>query len=544
MLIINDLSVRFTADDASQLAVNRLSLAVGQGETVALVGESGSGKSVTALTILRLLESVAKVEMEGAILFQGQDLLQMGPEAIRRIRGNRIAMVFQEPMTSLNPVYPVGSQLLEPLLLHQALSADAAKSTAIRLLDRCGIEKPDLKFNHFPHQLSGGQRQRVMLAMALACRPDLLIADEPTTALDVTVQAQILALIQELQAEMGMALLLITHDLVMVQKIASQVSIMRQGEVVESGPTARIFSTPETAYTKELLASMPSGNQTISNNEKIIISAQNITVDFHEKAVLFQPARLSTRAVDQVTIAIREGTTYGIVGESGSGKSTLGLALLRLLKATGTISYHGVDLLACSGKALRRQRRDLQIVFQDPFSSLSPRQTIGQIVAEGLLVHEPGMNRHEREELVARALTEVGLLPSMISRYPHEFSGGQRQRIAIARAIILKPKFLVLDEPTSALDMTIQAQIIALLRDLQARFQMTYLFISHDLRAIRALADDLAVMHRGRIVEQGRADAIFAAPQHPYTKALLAAAFLNGVEQDRSEEVQTVLPPR
>jgi ABC-type microcin C transport system duplicated ATPase subunit YejF len=330
----------------------------------------------------------------------------------------------------------------------------------------------------------------------------------------------------------------------MVRKIAGQVSIMRQGEVVESGPTARIFTTPETAYTKELLASMPSGNQTINNNEKIIISAQNITVDFHEKASLFRPARLSTRAVDQVTIAIREGTTYGIVGESGSGKSTLGLALLRLLKAEGSISYHGVDLLACSGKALRRQRRDLQIVFQDPFSSLSPRQTIGQIVAEGLLVHEPGKKRQEREELVARALTEVGLLPSMINRYPHEFSGGQRQRIAIARAIILKPKFLVLDEPTSALDMTIQAQIIALLRELQARFQMTYLFISHDLRAIRALADDLAVMHRGAIVEQGRADAIFAAPQHPYTKALLAAAFLNEVKKDRSEEAHTVLPPR
>jgi microcin C transport system ATP-binding protein len=536
MLVINNLTVRFTSDQTSQPAVKQLSLSVGQGETVALVGESGSGKSVTALTILRLLESVAQVEMEGAILFQGQDLLRLGPEAIRRIRGNRIAMVFQEPMTSLNPVYPVGSQLVEPLLLHQALTADAAKIEAIRLLDRCGIQEPDRKFNHFPHQLSGGQRQRVMLAMALACRPALLIADEPTTALDVTVQAQILSLIQELQAEMGMALLLITHDLVMVKKIASQVSIMRQGEVLEAGPTYKIFTAPETAYTKELLASMPKGNQTINTNEKIIISGQEITVDFHEKAALFRRPRLATRAVDRVTIAIREGTTYGIVGESGSGKSTLGLALLRLLKAAGSISYNGVDLLACSGRALRRQRRDLQIVFQDPFSSLSPRQTIGQIVMEGLQVHEPGMKRGERTARVAQALMEVGLEPSMINRYPHEFSGGQRQRIAIARAIILKPKFLVLDEPTSALDMTIQAQIIALLRELQARFQMTYLFISHDLRAIRALADDLAVMHQGRIVEQGRADAIFAAPQHPYTKALLAAAFLHDVERGRGDE--------
>lgn len=529
MLTIKELSVRFSADIAAPPAVHRLSLAVGQGETVALVGESGSGKSVTALTILRLLESVATVEMEGSILFQGQDLLRLDTEAMRRIRGNRIAMVFQEPMTSLNPVYPVGTQLVEPLMLHQALGADAAKAEAIRLLDRCGIDKAAVKFRHFPHQLSGGQRQRVMLAMALACRPDLLIADEPTTALDVTVQAQILALIQELQAEMGMALLLITHDLVMVRKIASHVSIMRQGEVVESGPTDKIFTTPETAYTKELLASMPSGNQTVNSNEKIVISAQNITVDFHEKAAIFRPARISTRAVDHVSMTIREGTTYGIVGESGSGKSTLGLALLRLLKAEGAINYNGVDLLSCSGKALRRHRRDLQIVFQDPFSSLSPRQTIGQIVMEGLQVHEPRMNKHERERLLAQALTEVGLTSAMSNRYPHEFSGGQRQRIAIARAIILKPKFLVLDEPTSALDMTIQAQIIALLRDLQTRFRMTYLFISHDLRAVRALADDLAVMRKGQIVEQGRADTIFAAPRHPYTKALLAAAFLNEV---------------
>ena len=426
----------------------------------------------------------------------------------------------------MNPVYPVGSQLLEPLLLHQGMDQAAAKTEAIRLLTRCGIQEPDVKFNHFPHQLSGGQRQRVMLAMALACRPDLLIADEPTTALDVTIQAQILKLIQELQAEMGMALLLITHDLVMVERIASRVTIMRQGEVVEEGPTGIIFTSPQADYTKELLASQPKGRQEVNNNEKILISTHNLTVDFREKASLFRRPRPATRAVDQVTLDIREGTTYGIVGESGSGKSTLGLAILRLLKATGTIRYQGHDLLTSSGRELRRLRRDMQIVFQDPYSSLSPRQTIGEIVSEGLWVHEPRMKPSKVAALVAQALVEVGLDSTMIQRYPHEFSGGQRQRVAIARTIILKPKFLVLDEPTSALDMTIQSQIIALLRDLQVRHQMTYLFISHDLRAIRALADDLGVMRQGKIIEQGRAEEIFADPRHPYTKALLTAAFL------------------
>ena len=533
MLNVRNLTIRFSADDSQPNAVKGLTLTVNKGETVALVGESGSGKSVTALTILRLLESVARVEMAGEILFQGQDLLKLNQQAMRRIRGNRIAMVFQEPMTSLNPVYPVGSQLLEPLLLHQGMDQSAAKAEAIRLLERCGIQEPEVKFHHFPHQLSGGQRQRVMLAMALACRPDLLIADEPTTALDVTIQAQILKLIQELQAEMGMALLLITHDLVMVERIASRVTIMRQGEVVEEGETGRIFSAPQADYTKELLASRPQGLQSVNSNEQIIISAHNLTVDFFEKTALFRRPRRATRAVDRVTLDIREGTTYGIVGESGSGKSTLGLALLRLQKATGAIRYQAHDLLALSPRELRRLRRDLQIVFQDPFSSLSPRQTIGEIVSEGLWVHEPHQKRAEVAALVVQALAEVGLDPSLTQRYPHEFSGGQRQRIAIARAIILKPKFLVLDEPTSALDMTIQAQIIALLRALQVRHGMTYLFISHDLRAIRALADDLAVMQQGQIVEQGRAAEIFAAPRHPYTRALLAAAFLNGTEAEQ-----------
>ena len=348
--------------------VNRLSLTVDRGDTVALVGESGSGKSVTALTILRLLETVAQVEQSGEINFNGQNLLGLDESAMRRIRGNRIAMVFQEPMTSLNPVYSVGSQLIEPLLLHQGLDRPAAQVEALRLLDRCGIQDAELKFHHFPHQLSGGQRQRVMLAMALACRPDLLIADEPTTALDVTIQAQILQLIQEIQAEMGMALLLITHDLVMVKKIARQVFIMKQGEIVESGPTALLFSNPQVDYTKELLASMPSGTRDRNNNEKTLMSAQNIIVDFNEKASFFGRRGRVTRAVDQVSINIRQGTTFGIVGESGSGKSTLGLALLRLLKASGEIRFNAVDLRHCSAKDLRHRRRDLQVVFQDPFS--------------------------------------------------------------------------------------------------------------------------------------------------------------------------------
>lgn len=527
LLTIDNLSVRFTDDQAAKPAVDKVSLTVGKGDTVALVGESGSGKSVTALTVLRLLESVARVETSGSVIYKDQELLTMSEDEVRQIRGNRIAMVFQEPMTSLNPVYTVGHQLLEPLILHQQMTRDKAKSEAIRLLDRCGISEAKIKFDHFPHQLSGGQRQRVMLAMALACRPDLLIADEPTTALDVTIQAQILALIKEIQIEMGMAILLITHDLVMVQKIASRVYIMKQGKVIESGVTETIFNHPQDAYTKELLASVPRRTKKHNNNEKIIISAKNIIVDFCSKTGFFSRKAKGTRAVDTVNIDIRQGTTFGIVGESGSGKSTLGLALLRLLSASGEVNYGTINLLRCPPRLMRRYRRDLQIVFQDPFSSLSPRQTIGQIVGEGLRVHEPAMTKNTLATRVEKALIEVGLDPQMISRYPHEFSGGQRQRIAIARSIVLKPHFLVLDEPTSALDMTIQAQIIDLLRKLQDKYQMTYLFISHDLRVVRALADDLAVMQRGKIVEQGNAEAIFSAPQHSYTKALLASAFFD-----------------
>ncbi|MDP2106432.1 MAG: ATP-binding cassette domain-containing protein, partial [Desulfobulbaceae bacterium] len=391
MLTITNLSVRFTDDQAAQPAVNNVSLTLDRGETVALVGESGSGKSVTALTILRLLETVARVETRGSVIYNDQELLIMSEDQIRHIRGNRIAMVFQEPMTSLNPVYTVGHQLLEPLLLHQHMTRDAAKTEAIRLLNRCGIAEAESKFEHFPHQLSGGQRQRVMLAMALACRPDLLIADEPTTALDVTIQAQILALIKEIQVEMGMAILLITHDLVMVKKIAERVYIMKQGEMIESGKTETIFDQPREAYTKELLASIPHRIKTYNTNENRVVWAKNLTVDFTEKAAFFRRKAKMTRAVDSVDIAIRQGTTFGIVGESGSGKSTLGLALLRLLNASGEIRYGTIDLLACPARQMLQYRRHLQIVFQDPFSSLSPRQTIGQIVGEGLRVHEPGM---------------------------------------------------------------------------------------------------------------------------------------------------------
>jgi len=530
LLAINSLSVRFADDADAPPAVNDVSLVINPGETVALVGESGSGKSVTALTVLRLLETVANVKNSGAITFNGQDILAMAEDEVRTIRGNRIAMVFQEPMTSLNPVCTVGAQLLEPLLLHQRLSSTQAKAEAIRLLDRCGINEAEATFDHYPYQLSGGQRQRVMLAMALACRPDLLIADEPTTALDVTIQAQILALIKEIQAKMGMAILLITHDLLMVKKIADRVYIMKQGELVESGGTEAIFAQPKEFYTKELLASIPHRVKKRNTNETTVISARNITVSFDKKTSIFRRKAPTNLAVDHVNIAIRQGTTFGIVGESGSGKSTLGLALLRLLPASGEIRYGAIDLSSCSVRSVRPYRRHLQIVFQDPFSSLSPRQNIGQIVGEGLRIHESAMTKMQIASRVEEALAEVGLEPSMTNRYPHEFSGGQRQRIAIARAIVLKPNFLVLDEPTSALDMTIQAQIIALLQGLQAKYQMTYLFISHDLRVIRALADDLAVMQRGKIVEQGPAEAIFASPSHPYTKALLSAAFLNGIE--------------
>ncbi len=535
LLTIDNFSLRFPARDRRGEPVQVLdgvNLRIEAGRTHALVGESGSGKSVTALSILRLIEDTTEVESSGSIVFDGQELTSLTRDGIRAIRGNRIAMIFQEPMTSLNPVYPIGSQLIEPLVLHQGMTSEQASARALQLLERTGIEDPDYRIRCYPHQLSGGQRQRVIIAMALACRPSLLIADEPTTALDVTIQAQILALIRDIQHEYGMAVLLITHDLPMVRKIADTVSIMHRGRVIEDGPLAEIFARPKQDYTRRLLAAIPEGVQHPRPGGPVLIELKNVDCAFTLKSEwsgLFRRTTKVIRAVDQVSLTLCQGTTLGLVGESGSGKSTLAFCLLGLNRATGEILYtaDGVThrLSELSGNRFRPLRKELQIVFQDPFSSLSPRLTIEQIVAEGLEVHGLGGTREERRALVEQALLDVELDPAMAGRYPHEFSGGQRQRIAIARAIILRPKLLILDEPTSALDVTIQKQVLELLKTLQERYQLTYIFITHDLRTIRSLADRVAVMRRGRIVESGPADEIFANPQDDYTRRLFHAAF-------------------
>ncbi|MEW6593901.1 MAG: ABC transporter ATP-binding protein [Thermodesulfobacteriota bacterium] len=525
LLTIDNLSLAFKGATGLSQVLNQVSLTVHQGETVALVGESGSGKSVTALSILQLLERESVVT-SGRILFAERgDLLALSEAEVREVRGNRIAMIFQEPMTSLNPVYTIGDQLIEPIMLHQKLPRETAREYAVDLMRRSGIQDPNHRIDAFPHQLSGGQRQRMMIAMALACKPALLIADEPTTALDVTIQAQILALIKEIQQEMQMAVLLITHDLNMVRKVADRVAIMNQGAIVEEGATETIFAAPKHPYTVHLMHSVPHGEPAPKEPSEPIVEVRHLRCHFSIKSGFFRRTVGTIRAVDNVTLAIREGTTFGVVGESGSGKTTLGLALLRLVNSQGHIRYLEHDLAALKNRQLRPLRRELQVVFQDPYSSLSPRMTVEEIVGEGLRVHCIGTARQERRALVEQALEEVGLAPEMADRYPHEFSGGQRQRIAIARAVVLQPRFLVLDEPTSALDMTIQAQIIELLKRLQERHRMTYLFISHDLRTVRALADDVAVMQNGRIVESGPAAQVFARPRHPYTKTLFAAAF-------------------
>ena len=538
LLTIKNLSLAFLSDENPEgrdQVLTDVSLDIHPASTHALVGESGSGKSVTALSVLRLLEDVTRVRTSGQILFKGQDLLAMDRKLLLGIRGNQIAMIFQEPMTSLNPVYTIGNQLQEPLMLHQGLGRAEARLRAIELLGRTGIAQPEYRVDSFPHQLSGGQRQRAMIAMALACRPALLIADEPTTALDVTIQQQILTLIKDLQQEYRMAVLLITHDLPLVRKIADTISIMHRGRIVEQGPTAAIFAAPGDSYTRKLLAALPGGSPAPRPAASPLLRLRNIRCDFVLRKGLpfpFTRKQATIKAVDDVSLEIPRGGTLGIVGESGSGKSTLALCLLRLVPCSGTVVYAGQDkevtLSALSGRSLRPLRRDLQIVFQDPFSSLSPRMTIGQIVGEGLRVHRIGSNRTEREHLVAQALQDVELHPSMLHRYPHEFSGGQRQRIAIARAVVLQPQLLILDEPTSALDMTIQAQIIDLLRRLQQRYGMTYIFISHDLRVVRSLANEIAVMQNGRIVESGPAATVFARPRHAYTRQLFQAAFLEG----------------
>jgi microcin C transport system ATP-binding protein len=526
LLEVRDLHVSFGHGDREVPAVRGASFDIAKGETVALVGESGSGKSVTALSILQLLPYPMAHHPAGSIKFQGREIVGARESVLQEIRGNDIAMVFQEPMTSLNPLHTIEKQINETLILHKGMSRPAARQRTLELLRLVGLPEPEKRLNAYPHELSGGQRQRVMIAMALANDPDLLIADEPTTALDVTIQAQILKLLKELQARLGMALLLITHDLGIVRKMASRVCVMTKGEIVEQGPVAQIFDHPQHAYTRHLLAAEPKGRPVAAAADAPpIMTGGDIKVWFPIKAGVLRHVVDHVKAVDGISLNVREGHTVGVVGESGSGKTTLGLALLRLTQSQGKIRFDGKEIDGLSSREVRPLRREMQIVFQDPFGSLSPRLSVGQIVAEGLKVHRIAGSEAEREAMIVGALEEVGIDPEARHRYPHEFSGGQRQRIAIARAMILKPKFVVLDEPTSALDMSVQAQIVDLLRELQQRHRLTYMFISHDLRVVRALADEVMVLKDGKVMEQGSAAQIFERPQHPYTRALMAAAF-------------------
>jgi len=526
LLSVSDLSVAFGRGDREVLAVDRVSFEIRKGETLALVGESGSGKSVTALSIMRLLPYPPAWHPSGTVIFKGQDLLRVRDNEIRRVRGGDITIVFQEPMTSLNPLHTIEKQISEILLLHRGLAGATARARTIELLTQVGIRDPESRLQSFPHQLSGGQRQRVMIAMALANEPDLLIADEPTTALDVTVQAQILKLLKELQSRLGMAILFITHDLGIVRKVADRVCVMKQGKIVEHGAVEAMFSAPQHPYTRELIAAEPKGNPASLNPQgEVMIRTDDLKVWFPIKRGVLRKVVGHIKAVDGVTIEVRRGETLGIVGESGSGKTTLGLAILRLISSEGPIVFMGNKLQGLKFKEMRPFRRNMQIVFQDPYGSLSPRMSVADIIEEGLPIHQPQLNQSEREARVVRALVEVGLDPQTRFRYPHEFSGGQRQRIAVARAVVLEPSFVVLDEPTSALDMLIQAQIVDLLRDLQQRKNLTYLFISHDLKVVAALASKLIVMRNGKVVEEGPATEIFARPQSPYTKALFSAAF-------------------
>jgi microcin C transport system ATP-binding protein len=527
LLSVNDLSVTFTSGETRIAAVKGVSFDLDKGETLALVGESGSGKSVTALSIMQLLPyPMASHGPASSIRFDGTELVRASEKTLRDIRGNRIAIVFQEPMTSLNPLHTIEKQIAETLNLHKGLSGAAARARCIELLHLVGLPEAESRLNAYPHQLSGGQRQRVMIAMALANEPDILIADEPTTALDVTIQAQILKLLKDLQARFGMALLLITHDLTIVRKMADRVMVMTEGQIVERGKTADIFDAPQHPYTKKLLAAEPRGApQPADATRKPLMEARDMRVWFPIKTGLLHRTTGHVKAVDGVSMTLRQGETLGVVGESGSGKTTLGLALLRLIDSQGEIVFDGRRIDQLGGSALRPLRREMQVVFQDPYSSLSPRLSIAQIIEEGLKVHKLGGSAKERRAEIERLLVEVGLDPAAADRYPHEFSGGQRQRVALARALVLKPRFLLLDEPTSALDMSVQAQMVELLRDLQRRYGIAYLFISHDLRVVKALAHDIMVMKDGKVVESGPAAAIFTAPQTAYTRALMAAAF-------------------
>ncbi|WP_373413484.1 ABC transporter ATP-binding protein [Ensifer aridi] len=526
LLSVRDLSVAFHQGGETSIAVDHISFDIRRGETVALVGESGSGKSVSANSILKLLPYPAASHPSGEIVFNGKDLLKASDAELRHVRGNDITMIFQEPMTSLNPLHTIEQQIGEILELHQDVKGAAARTKTLELLNQVGIREAEKRLGAYPHQLSGGQRQRVMIAMALANRPELLIADEPTTALDVTVQAQILELLKSLKDQHGMSMLFITHDLGIVRKIADRVCVMTKGKIVEAGPTAEIFANPQHAYTRHLLAAEPKGEPPASDVSKpIVIEAKDMKVWFPIKAGLLRRVVDHVKAVDGVDLTLRSGQTLGVVGESGSGKTTLGLALTRLISSQGRIAFVGKDIDAYSFREMRPLRNRMQIVFQDPYGSLSPRISVADIVGEGLKIHEKALSDEERDARVAAALQEVGLDPATRWRYPHEFSGGQRQRIAIARAMVLKPQFVMLDEPTSALDMSVQAQVVDLLRDLQRKHNLAYLFISHDLKVVRALANEVIVMRTGKVVEQGPAERIFNAPTEDYTKALMAAAF-------------------
>nr|WP_298173449.1 ABC transporter ATP-binding protein [uncultured Pseudomonas sp.] len=525
LIEVRDLAVEFVTGELKQCVVENVSFSIKRGETVALVGESGSGKSVTAHSILRLLPYPLARHPSGSIHYAGQDLLKLDENKLRTIRGNRIAMVFQEPMTSLNPLHSIGKQINEVLALHKGLTGKAATTRTLELLELVGIPQPHKRLKAYPHELSGGQRQRVMIAMALANEPELLIADEPTTALDVTVQLKILELLKDLQARLGMSMLLISHDLNLVRRIAHRVCVMQRGQIVEQASCEQLFKAPQHPYTQELLGAEPSGKPVEVPAGEPLLEVDDLRVWFPIKKGLLRRTVDYVKAVDGIDFRLPRGQTLGIVGESGSGKSTLGLAILRLLGSQGAIRFQGQALEGLSQHEVRPLRRQMQVVFQDPFGSLSPRMTVGMIVGEGLRIHRMGTEA-EQEQAIVDALLEVGLDPETRHRYPHEFSGGQRQRIAIARALVLKPALILLDEPTSALDRTVQRQVVELLRTLQAKYNLTYLFISHDLAVVRALSHHLIVVKEGQVVEQGPADAIFAAPQHIYTQQLLEAAFM------------------
>jgi microcin C transport system ATP-binding protein len=526
LLSVRDLSVAFHQGGGTTLAVDKVSFQIKRGECVALVGESGSGKSVSALSVMKLLPYPNALHPSGSVRFKGRELLDLPEQEMRGLRGSDISIIFQEPMTSLNPLHTIEAQIGEMIQLHNPTSKALARERTLELLTQVGIPDPETRLSSYPHQLSGGQRQRVMIAMALANEPDLLIADEPTTALDVTVQAQILALLAEIRARLGMSLLFITHDLGIVRRIADTVCVMKNGKIVEHGPVEQVFKSPKHPYTRDLLAAEPKPDPAPPQPQApVVMSADQLKVWFPIKRGFLRKTVGHIKAVDGVSIAVRKGETLGVVGESGSGKTTLGLALLRLISSNGRIVFLGRDIQGLRFKEMRPFRRDMQIVFQDPFGSLSPRMSVADIVGEGLSVHQPKLSREEREAKVVKALGDVGLNPDTRFRYPHEFSGGQRQRISIARAIVLEPDFVVLDEPTSALDMLFQAQMVDLLRELQRQRDLTYMFISHDLRVVASLASHLIVMRGGKVVEEGQAAELFKTPKTDYTRALFAAAF-------------------